>query len=380
MSKVQWYYQQKEKSESGATGTVTYDLPEDGFIPEIIVTAFSTPTASSDPALPLNKAITKIEIMDGSTVIKSLSANQLLGVLMNRFERQHASTEINDNAVEGHESFRIPLGGFFDGKEYAPDFSKFQNPQIKITWDYSLTTGQFGATFDADTTPAMKFTILCKIVRETTKYINGYVRSQQVKTWTQAVSTETPVTIAVGEKLVGIMIEAGYDDKDYKDDIDELKLDVNSGEWEPLHIFGNDLPAWCESIHGKPFKVSFAMDLIDAVEIDTHIGYLTGIVGTAGSSAGRIFEFDDIHKGVEAVGFMDGDTPTAISTYELVKLIAEGYMPYQCFYIPMSALLNGETDTLDTSKFRNMTLFLTSGSGASTSSTPAIITEHLITK
>jgi len=378
MAKTQYYYIQRKKAESGQTGTATYDLPDSGIIPELVLVAYSTPTASTDPALPLNKAITKVEIVDGATVIKSLTGNQIMGLYLNTECNEFASTEINDNAVEGHETFHIPLGRKIDGVNYAPDFSKFQNPQIKISWDYSQTTGPFGATFDADTDPSMKFTVMAKIVRDTNKYTPGYIKSNQIKTWTSSASTEVKTVLPKDRPLVGIMVEAGYDDKNWTDDINEIKLSFNNGEWEPIHLYADDIVPWVQSITDKPKKVSFNMDLKDAVEIDSHMGYLVHITGTGASSAGRSFEFDDSHKGVEAVGYMDVSTPAAISTYEQVRIEAIGYLPYQCFYIPASSITDGESDIIDTTRFDRADFYCTSGANCSTSSTPAIVTEYLI--
>jgi len=380
MARTHWYYVVREKSEAGQTGTATYNLPKSGFIPEIIVRAYSTPTAVTDPALPLNKAITKIEITDGAKKIVSLSANAVLGVLLGRVKRTHVSTEINENAVEGYEEFRIVLGGKINGTHYAPDFARFSNPQIKISWDYSITTGPFGATFDADTTPAMKFTVLCKIVKDATKYTHGYIKSYELYTYFNAPNAVTEVEIPRGLPLLGIGIEAGWVNLDWTEDVERLKLDFNTGEWVPLELEEEEIVAFEDSVHGGPAMVSFMMDLIDGVEIDAHMGYPTSVDGVGMSGAGRTFEWLQRHRGVGAPNYMDVATPTAITAYEQVQITSTGYFPYNVLYIPMRALTDDEKDTIDTTKYRDIVLELTAGSAASTSSTPAIIVEYLVTE
>lgn len=379
MAEVQYYYAQRKKAESGQTGTVTYDLPESGTIPWIVVRAFSTPTASTDPALPLNDAITKIEIVDGGTVIQSLSGNQVHALSMIRGNPVRSSTEVNDNAVEGYDDFLILLGGTFNGRKYAPDFSKFTNPQIKITWDYSLTTTEFGMSCDADTSPAMKFTVLCKVVRGAHDYSHGYVKSKEVKTWTQAASTETKVEIPRDGLLIGIGFEGGYDAKAFTDDLNEVKLSFDNGAWEPLHLYAEEIVKAQEEWFGRPFELSFAADLVDAKELDLHMGYFTFVAGTCITSAGRSFEFQSTHNGIETVSLNDVATPTAIAAYETVFLYVKGFLPYNMWYVPARVLLDGKGDTIDTNKYKRIDLFCTSGSSASTSSTPAIICEYLKT-
>ena len=54
MAKVQYNYLERKNAPTTAqTGTVTYDLPKAGFLPELLLRVFSTPTASTFPALPL---------------------------------------------------------------------------------------------------------------------------------------------------------------------------------------------------------------------------------------------------------------------------------------------------------------------------------------
>ena len=377
MSKVQYYYKERKKSETGATGTVTYDLPESGVIPEIHLRAFSTPTASTNPALPLEAAITKIEITDGAKVIKSLTGNQAKALSCFHKYKNYDMTDTDDNGVEQCTEFSLILGGEFNGKLWAPDFAKFANPQIKISWDYSLTSDK-GASCDADTSPAMKFTILCKIVRESSKYAPGYLKSTQIKTWTQAASTETPTDLPRGELMAGIMIEAGYVDLDWTEDIEKIELDFNNGEWKPIEMYEEEIVPFQKELFPGGFSISYMKDLIDAKNFDTRMGYVTSFNGTGIGATNVTLGFESTHMGINQCSVFDTATPTAISTYEQVYVHAKGQLPFNCAYIPMSALLNGEGSTIDTAKYRQIALKLTSGSSASTSSKPAIVCEYLV--
>ncbi len=77
MSKTQWYYQERKNAQAGLTGSATFDLPEKGFLPQVTLTAFATPLAATNPALPIADILTRIEVLDGGTVIKSLTGNQV---------------------------------------------------------------------------------------------------------------------------------------------------------------------------------------------------------------------------------------------------------------------------------------------------------------
>ena len=378
MTKTRLEYVQRKTAEAGQSGTVTYDLPESGIIPEIQIVPYCTPTASSDPALPLSEAITKIEIVDGGETIVSATANDLKGLAMLNKYHSLSSPEINDNAVEGHDVIPILLGGTVNGKKFAPDFSRFNNPQLKITYDHSQTTGLRGATYDADAAPVQKFTVLALISTGGNMYQPGFLRTQETYTFTQAVSATEEIQIPKGEQLYQIAVRAGYDALDLTQDLAEVELNLNHGEDVPLHLYADEVISSQALWYDDPFEYSFAMDLIDAVEIDTHMGYLDDISMFSMSSAGRSLEYDSMHKGVEAVGFMDAATPTAISTYEQVGIKATGYCPFGLWGLPMKAVGDIENDLLDTTQFRDIKLKLTSGASASTSQTPAILTQYVV--
>ena len=379
MAKVQYVYIKRKDSQSGQTGTVTYDLPTKGYIPEIVVRAYSTPTASTDPALPLNDAITKIEIVDGGTVIKSLTGNQAHGLEMIHKSKTRVSTEVNDNAVEGYDDFVIVLGKVVNGVSYAPDFSRFANAQIKISWDYSITTGFSGATFDADSSPAMKFTVFAKVVREGGRYTHGYVKSNQIYTWTSANTATTQTEVPIGQKLLGLGIEAGYDDDDWTEDIETIELNFDNGAWIPLKLYEEEIMKFQEQVFGSAFEVSFTADIISGVEIDSHMGWVKNIdINAVGVVGGSFAKWPISTIGVEEVSFLDS-YGAAIAAYQQAVFHVVGFCPYGLWYLPMSVINNGDNDLIDTNQYGRIVLETVSGSSVNTSSTPAVIAEYLVT-
>ena len=171
----------------------------------------------------------------------------------------------------------------------------------------------------------------------------------------------------------------GYDALQFTDDVNQLKLDFDNSDWIPIEFYEDEVISCQKLYFPEGFEYNFMMDIIDAVEIDTHMGYVTHIDGTGLSSAGRAFEYDGSHKGVEAVGYMDVATPTAISTYEQVYISSKGFIPFGMWYLPMSMIQDGADDTLDTTAYSRIVLKMTSSASASTSSTPSIIAEYLVT-
>ena len=380
MANYDYVYVERKTSVTGQTGTKTFELPEKGFIPEIIVRAYSTPTASSNPALPLIDAITKIEIVDGSETIKSLTGNQIKALEMIHGSKKLAMTSTDDNSVEGYEEFRLILGKKINGVNYAPDFSRFSNPQMNISWDYSKTTTDKGMSCDADTSPSMKFTILCKVLRSPGGFVHGYIKSAEERTWTQAANTEKRTRISIGDQLLGIGVDCGYDAKNITDDLSEISLNFNNREWIPFHFYDEDVVACQNEWFGEPCEVTFRKDVKDGVEVDVHMGYVTGITITAGETIEDItYSYPSMPSGIETLAVKQSGS-VAYSTYHQAIFTVTGFMPFHMWYCPMSALTEEGKDTIDTNQYRKIELICKSGSNASTSSTPAVISEFLITR
>ena len=379
MARTQYSYVERQHSESGQTGNATYDLPERDYIEELILTAYSTPTASTNPALPLSDAITKIEVIDGGMVIKSLSANQIKGLSMIHGRNHMSSPEWNKNGTEGWDLFKIDLGLTLNGTRYAPDMSAFSNPQIKVTWDYSITTTEFGMTCDADTSPSMKFSVLAKMLRDGPNVQHGYIRSQPIYEFTQATSTTTVTEIPRKYPIVGIGIEAGYDDKDWCEDVEEVKLDFDNGSWIPFHLYEEEIPFIQQNWFMNDFAYSWMAMIENADEFDTHMGYLTNLSMRPTSGAGRAGEFEAGGQGVDTVNLWDLATPTGTDEYQAVYFTSHGWMPHHVWYMPTRAITGDDSDLIDPTQFGRIELETTSGSSASTSSTPAILLEELVT-
>jgi len=379
MAKTQVFYAQRKKSESGQTGEVVYDLPENGFIPEIDLVVYSTPTASVNPAPNLEAVLTKVEVLDGAKVIKSYRGNQVRALSQYHKLKNLALTDTDKNSTEGYGVFKILLGKTLNGVHYAPDMSQFSNPQIKIAWDYSITSWK-GAACDADTSPSMKFTVACHKITETSAYRHGYVKTASVETYTQAASTETRVKIPTNVQLVGLGIDAGYDGLQFTDDVNKVKLDIDSGSWVPLELYEEEIIPMQQRWFGAPFTVSYTKDIINNKEIDSRMGYVTGVNGAAATAVAREFAWAETHTGIGTTAYYDAGTPTAISTYEQAYLRFEGYVPNGVYYIPAWALQNGEGDVLDLTKYKSVDLYITSSASASTSSKPQVIMETLETK
>jgi len=273
------------------------------------------------------------------------------------------------------------MGGLYNGVNYAPNMSMFNNPQIKITWDYSLTTLETGMTGSADTTPSMKISILAELCNEPGIFQHGYVKSEILKEITQATTTRTIVEIPRGDNMVGLAIEGGYDALDFTEDFEEVKLDFGNGEWVPFHLREEEVLQFQQMIFKRPFVYSWMADLESADELDSHMGHLSNIHATTNFTKAEVCVFDTSRKGVETMTILSaiGNAATATDEYKLTWIRSEGWAPFHVWYVPSKFLMGGEKDIINTGDFGRIEIETLSGSSASTSSTPDYIVEMLMT-
>ena len=379
MSKTQWYYQERRNAQAGATGSATFDLPEKGFLPQVNLTVASTPLAVTNPAIPIADQLTRIEIIDGGNVIKSLTGNQVKALAAYWGIQNIATQEGQLTAVETYDWFPLQLGALIDGINYAPDMSQFSNPQLRVTWDCSITTTRFGMVCDAITTPAMKFSLLCEMIRDSKSYQHGYIKSTILKEFTQVVSTQQTIDVPRGRPLLGLGIEAGYAAKLFYNDVAEIELNMDNGAWVPFHFYAEEINLAQMLWFKQSFRYAWNAAMVNAKVIDPHMGYPVWLGVTSNLATGEQCMIPLSRVGGITLNDFDLATPTAIAAYNVKQFCVSGWEPFHLWYCPMRQIQADEEDSLDTSAFNNITLKVTSDASASTSMKPEIIAEVLMT-
>jgi len=136
-------------------GTKTIDLNENAPLSKIVVRMKGTNSSSTPTAHPA-KMVTKIEVVDGSDVLYSMSGTE--SAAMNFLETSELPwycCEYEDN-IESCATYDLNFGRFPWDRDFALDLRRFKNPQLKITHNKALggsapdagTLAVFGYTFD----------------------------------------------------------------------------------------------------------------------------------------------------------------------------------------------------------------------------------------
>jgi len=143
-------------SESATTaGTKTIDLNENAPLSKLVIRYKGTNNGSTPTAHPA-KMVTKIEVVDGSDVLYSMSGVEAQA--MDFLEAGELPFNIceYENDIQCCATYDLNFGRFPWDRDFALDLRTFKNPQLKITHNKALggsspdasTMAVFGYTFD----------------------------------------------------------------------------------------------------------------------------------------------------------------------------------------------------------------------------------------
>jgi len=135
--------------------TKTIDLNENAPLSKIVIRMKGTNSGSTPTAHPA-KMITKIEVVDGSDVLYSMSGTEAQAMnFLEAGELPFNICEYEDN-IQCCATYDLNFGRFPWDRDFALDLRSFKNPQLKITHNKALggscpdagTLAVFGYTFD----------------------------------------------------------------------------------------------------------------------------------------------------------------------------------------------------------------------------------------
>ncbi len=119
-----------------AAGTAIYPIREKDPISRILI-PFGVTVGANARLQHISKCLSKVEIVDGSDVLLSLSGDQIDGI--SRLDRGGCPAMFTGNtrSTTDYGNLAIDFGRYLYDKEFAFEPAKFKNPQLKITRDFT---------------------------------------------------------------------------------------------------------------------------------------------------------------------------------------------------------------------------------------------------
>lgn len=254
MSNLRHYYLEDLKVLSARTGTDTFNLPESGWLVALIARLTVTNAASDSRFLHPHDGVTKLEVIaDGGEVIKSLDGRLAKGINHLDGIKFPRDVIVQGNAMVQEESFYLLFGGSLEDMEYGLDLGKHTNPQLKVTWDGSLTSienTEATVAWHASTFP--KLSIICVFLEAAPGSPRGFVRSQYT-TYTPAQSATKEIEIPRGNPLRRVVLRNFYAGSDEEDVFNRVKMDINRGGYTPYDLRYDDLIALNAALYGLAY-------------------------------------------------------------------------------------------------------------------------------
>ena len=252
-----WKSFQAQKSYTTDDATEVWDLPKKGILSNLMLEFYAVAgTANVD--VYLADAVTKVEVIgNGSTVIQSLTGEQLKASMAYDDGRMAPDKERSPSGgCYGY--FDIRFGRFPGDTKYALDCSRWDSLELKITY-----SAKAGATIDTTgfktTTVDMALYGLYSPDGVGLSPV-GYIKKEQKKTYTTSASGTEDLALPTDypfRRLLLVMTTHAY--VTYNG-FNYVTIDINNGARKPIdnmlgrHLmnFDNGLrgnPVWCHSKH-----------------------------------------------------------------------------------------------------------------------------------
>lgn len=343
-------------SEAANTATTkTIDINVAKPISRIII-QFKGTNSTNVPVAHPQKMITKVELVDGSNILYSLSGIEARA--LNYYERGVMPYSlVNFNSAQQCSAIvEMNFGRWLWDEMLAFDPKKYSNPQLKIT--HNLAAG--GSTPTTATMNVFAFVFDQKTVSPT-----GFLMSKEQYGYTLVASANEKIDLATDMPYRKLLINSLAADKAPYQQYNVLKLSedndqvvvINGESTSDLIKLLQDLPFMTEQIDGT--------DLDAIVTMYCTPTYNAKIFATA----------KDVADTALYVGGSNGGTFLAKNTNgQITQFLATGLIPHGALEIPFGDQKN-PTDWYDVSKVGSLALTITAGSGAS--GTVEIVSQQL---
>lgn len=341
-----------ESCASAATKTVDLDVTDPISVIQIVMKTTPAGTVATEhPAA----NITKIELIDGSTVITSLSGKEVqaldfynTGVMPDNF--------VSDiTGVMAFTTFNLRFGRKLWDRDFALDPTKFSNPQLKITHNYRV----------ADTAAsAASLEVYAHMFDDRKISPVGYLRAAEHFSYTNGTSASVE-TIDLPRDLPirKMLIRSALDDNRVWQCANKIKIKENGGAKIPYDFTTS---AWLKSINqAYPMAIerfgqanAGASRVLYCAPNFTALPVMTIDTGSKTLSQPYVNEAPPLHLVAEASGTISG--------------AVMGFNPHSTFPIPFGDQ-DDMNDWFEVGKLGSLKMEVTAGTAGNTATTQIVL-------
>lgn len=353
---VELYYQQALDD----VGTKIIDLKTTDPITALRLNFYGTNGASFCKDNRINDVITKIEIVDGSDQLLSLTLKEAQALQFRRTGKMPFMRPGELSSGSQEESTLITFGRYLWDPEYYLDLKKFRNPQLKITTNIAAIAA---AGVEAFLTGSLKVTIDLLVIEEGAEAAKGFMMAKNVRSFTSGTSGDEPTDMPRDYPYAGLLIRAFTAGNDFDENISKIKLDCDTGKFIPLEKKTKDIYKAEEEDIG-PAEIRYQLfrkhgetvthDLNHDPEISLVTTAMTHVASVGWSWSSRL-------------SLILGDAAgAAVTSEELIHMIVKGSCPHSTIHIPFG-LREQPTTYFDPKLWEDIKLKLTQAAASAVS-------------
>jgi len=339
----------------GTTGTEIISVDISDILSGIELIWLTKVVTVSDMLAPHAACISKVELIDGSDVLFSLSGEEIQALAFYTTGKM----PLDEISVVAADYMRSVLPIYFGRKLFDPqlalDPKKFTNLQLKVTWDE-----------DAANTSVVvnELTVRGWAFDEKPVTPIGFLMAKEIKSYTPAASTYEYTDMPVDHPYRLLMIQSEATDKNPFEVMDQVKLSEEHDKKIPLDMTGNEIFRKIIQPLG-PITQNVRLNETAADAMALHL------TPTYGHVANVDYDDDVVAAGDEHIqATFAGGIVTIGATVNKVpyRALVTGYAPHFCFAIPFGDL-NDLADLYDVTKLGH--LRLTTQGASAVGTTPA---------
>ena len=233
------------------SGTKIIDLNFNDPLSAISFLFYGTNGGTSNKKNAMHDIVTKIEIVDGSDVLLSLSLKELQA--LHAYQTGHFPYSLHDEGPDADSKDHATLffGRWLWDQEYFMDLTKFSNPQLKITTDEDVIRAMSATGF---LTGSLDVSIVAHVMEDEALASKGFFMNKEIYSFTSGTSGNEYVELPRDYPYSAFMIHSTVRGSDWHELISNVKLSCDSDKFVPFNRNGKDISETYENLH-PPFSM-----------------------------------------------------------------------------------------------------------------------------
>lgn len=340
------------------SGTKLIDLNFNDPLSAISFLFYGINGGTSNKKNAMHDVVTKIEIVDGSDVLLSLSLKELQA--LHAYQTGHFPYSLHDEGPDADSKDHATLffGRWLWDTEYFMDLKKFSNPQLKITTDEDVIRAMSATGF---LTTSFDVSIVAHVMEDEALTSKGFIMNKEVYSFTSGTSGNEYVELPRDYPYISVMLHSTIRGSDWHELISNVKLSCDSDKFVPFDRNGKDISETYELLH-PPFQMrgKFFFKNAETVQFPLYYNPRVAFMPTASKS---LIGVSWIWSGNALCGLWDADA-NAVTTEQSVSAEIFGTDPH-CTMLHRFGVKNDPATYFDPTLWKEVQLTLTqAGAGA----------------